>query len=173
MNPLRKDPVHMLALAGMMTALTCIATMIIHIPSPANGFVNLGDGFVILSGLLLGPLFGAAAAGIGSMLADLLLSYAHYAPATLLIKGLAALAASLIYRALAGKCKETPATAFAGTGSLIIVTAGYFLYSSQFLGKGAAALSSVPGDLFQGALGIVTAVLLAPLFRRILSQTGW
>ena len=72
MNPLRKDSVHMLALAGMMTALTCIATMVIHIPSPANGFVNLGDGFVILSGLLLGPLFGAAAAGIGSMLADLL-----------------------------------------------------------------------------------------------------
>lgn len=55
-----------------------------------NGFVNLGDCFVLLSGWLLGPWWGGAAGGIGSMLADLLLGYGHYAPGTLIIKGLMA-----------------------------------------------------------------------------------
>ena len=66
--------------AAVLAALSCVATMVVQIPSPMNGYVNLGDCFVLLSGWLLGPWWGAAAGGIGSMLADLLLGYGHYAP---------------------------------------------------------------------------------------------
>ena len=66
-----------LVFAALLAALVCVATMVIQIPSPANGYVNLGDCFVLLSGWLLGPLHGAAAAGIGSMMADLFLGYAY------------------------------------------------------------------------------------------------
>ena len=83
-----------------MAALVYVATSIIQIPSPVNGYVNLGDCFVLLSGWLLGPWYGAAAAGIGSMLVDLLSGYGHYVPGTLIIKGVDALAAALIFRAL-------------------------------------------------------------------------
>ena len=76
--------------SALMASLTAAATMIIHIPSPFSGYIHLGDGLVLLSGMLLGPLAGAAAGGIGSMMADLLSGYAFYAPATLIIKGLAA-----------------------------------------------------------------------------------
>lgn len=62
--------------------------------------MNLGDCFVLLSGWLLGPWYGAAAAGIGSMLVDLLSGCGHYVPGTLIIKGLDALVAALIFRAL-------------------------------------------------------------------------
>ena len=93
-----------LVFSALMAALVYAATMMIQIPSPMNGYVNLGDCFVLLSGWLLGPWYGAAAAGIGSMLTDLLSGYAHYAPGTLLIKGLDAMAAALIFRAL-GKTK--------------------------------------------------------------------
>ena len=44
-----------------MAALVYVATSIIQIPSPVNGYVNLGDCFVLLSGWLLGPWYGAAA----------------------------------------------------------------------------------------------------------------
>ena len=74
--------------------------MVVQIPSPLNWFVNLGDCFVLLSGWLLGPWWGAAAGGIGSMLADLLLGYGHYAPGTLVIKGLMALVGALVFKAL-------------------------------------------------------------------------
>ena len=85
--------------AAVLAALSCVATMVVQIPSPMNGYVNLGDCFVLLSGWLLGPWWGAAAGGIGSMLADLLLGYGHYAPGTLIIKGAMALVAALVFKA--------------------------------------------------------------------------
>ena len=32
-----------LVMAAMFCALSCVATMVIRIPSPMNGYVNLGD----------------------------------------------------------------------------------------------------------------------------------
>ena len=56
--------------AALMAALTTVATMIIRIPTPTQGYIHLGDGMVLLCGALLGPGLGALAAGIGSMLSD-------------------------------------------------------------------------------------------------------
>mgnify|MGYP002565466613 CR=1 FL=1 len=87
-----------LVLAALLAALVCVATMVVQIPSPMQGYVNLGDCFVLLSGWLLGPWYGFAAGGIGSMLADIFLGYGHYAPGTPVTlfsaKDIAALAAS-------------------------------------------------------------------------------
>ena len=90
---------HRLVLAALFTALTTVMTMVIQVPSPMQGYVNLGDCGVLLSAWVLGPAWGGAAAGIGSMLADLLSGYAHYAPGTLVIKTCMAVAAALILRA--------------------------------------------------------------------------
>ena len=79
--------VQKLVVSALMAALTYVATMVVQIPSPMNGYVNLGDCFVLLSGWLLGPWYGGAAAGIGSMLTDLLYGYGYYAPGTFVIKG--------------------------------------------------------------------------------------
>ena len=92
--------VQKLVVSALMAALTYVATMVVQIPSPMNGYVNLGDCFVLLSGWLLGPWYGGAAAGIGSMLTDLLSGYGYYAPGTFVIKGLDALVAALIFKAM-------------------------------------------------------------------------
>ena len=57
-----------MVMAAVLAALTCVATMVVQIPSPMQGYVNLGDCIVLLSGWILGPWWGAAAGGIGSML---------------------------------------------------------------------------------------------------------
>ena len=88
-----------LVMAALFAALTTVMTMVIRIPSPMSGYVNLGDCAVLLSAWILGPGLGCAAAGIGSMLADLL-GYPLYAPGTLVVKGLMALAAGLLFRRL-------------------------------------------------------------------------
>lgn len=76
-----------LMFAAVSTALVCIATMFFSVYVPATrGFFNVGESMVFLSALLFGPFVGAFAGGMGSMLADLLLNYPHYAPATLVIK---------------------------------------------------------------------------------------
>lgn len=89
--------------AALMAALTYVATMVVQIPSPMQGYVNLGDCCVLLSGWMLGPWWGGAAAGIGSMLTDLLNGYAHYAPGTFVIKGCMAIAAALLAKAMGNK----------------------------------------------------------------------
>lgn len=73
-----------------MTALVFLATSVIKIPT-VNGYIHLGDGFIFLSVLFLGPVYGAFASGIGSMLSDLLSPYAHWALSTFIIKSLMAL----------------------------------------------------------------------------------
>ena len=78
-------------------------TLVIQVPSPMNGYVNLGDCGVLLSAWILGPWYGGAAAGIGSMLADIFSGYAHYAPGTLAIKLSMAVLAGLAHQKLPHK----------------------------------------------------------------------
>ena len=81
-----QDRTRMLVQAGALAALGCAATMVLRIPSPTGGYLNLGDAVVLLGAYLLGPAWGALAGGIGPALADLLAGYAAYVPATLVIK---------------------------------------------------------------------------------------
>ena len=149
--------------AAMLAALVTTATMVVKIPSPTNGYVNLGDCFVLLAGWLLGPWYGGAAAGIGSMLTDLLSGYAYYAPASFLIKGLDAMVAALLYRTLKQK---RGALVISGVIGELLMAVGYFGYSALLLGKGLAAALSIPGNLVQGGVGIVAAILLMHLAKR-------
>ena len=55
-----------IVLAALMAALACVATMVIKIPSPLNGYINLGDCIVLVAGWILSPAWGFLAAGIGS-----------------------------------------------------------------------------------------------------------
>ena len=95
---------HRLVLAALFTALTTVMTMVIQVPSPMQGYVNLGDCGVLLSAWVLGPAWGGAAAGIGSMLADLLSGYAlagGAAAGTILVAGYFGYACLLLGKGLA------------------------------------------------------------------------
>ena len=83
-----------LAVTALMAAFTCIATMSIRIPTPTLGYIHPGDCLVLLCGVILGPVAGFLAAGIGSMFADILSGYIIYAIPTLIIKGVTALIAA-------------------------------------------------------------------------------
>ena len=154
---MENQKVRKLVLSALMAALVYVATSIIQIPSPVNGYVNLGDCFVLLSGWLLGPWYGAAAAGIGSMLVDLLSGCGHYVPGTLIIKGLDA------FRAL-GRGKT--AMLVSGIVGETIMVLGYFAYASMILGKGLAAAASIPGNIVQGIAGIAIGLVLAVLLQK-------
>lgn len=157
-----------LVLAALFAALSCTATMVIQIPSPMSGYVNLGDCFVLLSGVFLGPVWGFLAAGTGSMMADILTGYAHYAPGTFLIKGLMALAVCMIFRALtAAKVSKSASYLVAAVPAEFLMVAGYFGYACLILGKGLAAASSIPGNIMQGIFGVVSSFLLLKMLERL------
>ena len=148
--------------AGLMAALTCFATYLIRVPSP-TGYIHPGDAFVILSGVILGPLYGPLSAGIGSMLADLLAAYPQYAIATFIIKALTALISSLIYRYFK---RRIFSIIIAGVFGGIVVTLGYFTVDYFMYGLG-GALSGIPLNAVQNVFGIVLSTLLYPLLYRI------
>ena len=157
---MRDAKIKKLVLAALMAALTYVATSIVQIPSPMQGYVNLGDCIVLLSGWILGPWWGAAA---GSMLVDLLGGYGHYAPGTLIIKGCMALVAALIVKAM----KESKASyVISAVVSEAIMVLGYFGYASLLLGKGWGAAASIPGNLVQGAMGMVIGLVLLVVLKR-------
>ncbi|MBQ9947214.1 MAG: ECF transporter S component [Oscillospiraceae bacterium] len=158
-----------LCVAAMFAALICVSTMLIQIPSPLNGYVNFGDCFILVGAWILGPVYGFAAGGIGSALADLFTGYAHYIPGTFVIKGLIAVAASLIAHSMIKKNEKLLAAGYitgAVTGELIMI-GGYYLYAALLLGKsfeGAAA--SVPGNALQGAFGVVCGCIIIQIISR-------
>lgn len=145
--------------SALLASLTCVATMIIKIPTPLQGYINLGDCIVLLSAWTMGPLYGFAAAGIGSLLADLLSGYAVYAPVTFVIKGGMALIAYFLYRALKGKMKEIPAMIISATVAELFMVGGYYLFEGIMYGFG-ASLVNIPPNLIQGVSGIVFGVIL-------------
>ena len=161
--------INKLVTAALMAAITCVATIVIAVPSPMGGFIHPGDGFVILSGIILGPFFGGLAAGLGSMIADLILGYSAYAVATFAIKCLAAITAVCIYRILHKNRKSTliPILAASILGGAL-VTLGYYLFESTLVGLGfASAAVNIPFNLVQNCFGIIISVILFPLLLRI------
>ncbi len=161
-----KTNIRTLILIALFTALTCVATMIIQIPSPMGGYVNLGDALVLLSGWLFGPFWGFVAGGVGSMLADVFTGYTHYAVGTLLIKGAMGLCAAWVFPLF--KKSELAGHIVSGLGSEVIMVVGYFFYAWFILGKGLAAASSIPGNIVQGLVGLVAAVLLVKPLKKLM-----
>ncbi|MBR3802096.1 MAG: ECF transporter S component [Clostridia bacterium] len=154
-----------LVFAAMLAAVTCVATLVIHIPSPLHGYINLGDCFVLLSGWLLGPLYGFLAAGIGSALADLFLGYAVYAPVTFAVKGLVALTAYLLIKTF-GKIKNKPvAYALSGVIAELVMIGGYYVFEGFMYGW-KASLVNIPPNGIQAVAGIVCATLLVTVINK-------
>lgn len=146
-----------LAVSALLTAIVCVATFVVKIPSPAtNGYFNLGDCFVLLSGWLLGPVYGALAAGLGSALADILSGYAQYALPTFVIKALMAVTAFFIVKAL--NKKPLIGKIIGGIAAETVMVLGYFGYEAAILGYGLAAAGSIFSNVMQGIVGIIAGV---------------
>ena len=159
----RNDRIKRLTLAALLAAFTCVATMLIQIPTPTKGYVNLGDCLVNISGWLLGPFYGAAAAGLGSAMADVISGYTVYAPATLIIKALMAAAAWAVYSSLSRRLRPVSARIAAAVVAELIMATGYVIFEAVIYHSFAAALVGVPANLFQGVMGAATATAVYEL----------
>lgn len=159
-----KTSTRQLTLAALFMALTTVATMVIHIPVPATqGFVNVGDSFVLLSGLLFSHYYGALIGGVGSALADLFLGYTIFAPVTLIVKAIEALLASYIDR------ENTVSRVIAVIVGVTWMVFGYFVFE-VFMFDLPVALSAVIPNSIQGIVSAGLALLLYPIVRRLIDR---
>ena len=152
-----------LALAGQLCGATLLLTLI-SIPLPSGyGYVNLGDAGVFLCACLLPGGMGALAAGVGAALADLILGWTVYAPATLLIKGLTALLAGLALQ------KAKKAGVPLALLCCLLVPLGYFLYESVLLTAPVAAVN-VPLNLLQAAVGACLGTVVGRQLKKLINR---
>jgi len=156
-----------LTLCALFIAICTIGTIIIRIPLPTGGYAHLGDAMVLLSAWILGPVYGALAAGLGSALADLI-GYPIYAPATFIIKFLVAFfAAKLLSRyhqiTLLHLC-------IIGLISEIIMVAGYYLYDALLVQNIFSPLLNLPGNITQAIVGTLIAAFLYKHLYRFLKK---
>lgn len=160
-----KTRIQKIVVCSMVASLACVATMIIKIPSPLNGYINLGDCIVLMSGWLLSPFYAFIAAGVGSALADVLSGYVVYAPATFVIKGLMAIIAYYGFISFSKKLKKLYSRVISGVLAEIIMVSGYLLFESvlyDFL----PSVANIPANAIQGVAGLVLGIILIKVFEK-------
>ncbi len=160
-----------ISLLALFCALVVVATIIVRVPIPATGgYFNLGDTIIFIASVLLGPVFGMLAGGVGSALADVIGGFAQFAPWTFVIKGIEGLVAGLLIRAFRADPKSLPGTTLAFVSFVIAglwMVAGYF--GAEYVMYGldwAPPMAEFPFNLAQAGISAVIAGILTPVLVR-------
>ena len=160
MSGKKNEKIQLLVLAGLFAAIITVSTMIIRIPTPTKGYINLGDCFVNIAGWLLGPLYGGTAAGIGSALSDLFAGYTVYILPTFIIKGLVAVTAYAVYKALSKRIPGIVGRIVSAVAAELVMIVGYAVFEAFLYSSVTTALTGVAGNVVQGIGGVAFGVIL-------------
>lgn len=152
----------MIALVALLIALTTVFTLLVRIPTPARGYVNLSDVAITFSGLLFGPLVGAVAGGVGTALADLLGGYAFFAPLSLIAHGLE----GFLIGYLGWRRRSVTAMILAWLAGTAAMVACYLVGEGLFYTGWPAALAELPMNVLQGLIGAIVGIPLVLAVRR-------
>jgi uncharacterized membrane protein len=144
----------MIALSAVLIAMTAVFTLLVRVPTPARGYVNLSDVAITFAALAFGPWVGAVAGGIGTGLADVIGGFAPFAPLSLVAHGLEGFLIGLLAR---GR-RSVPAMAGAWAAGGLAMVAVYLVGEGLFYTGWPPALAEAPLNAFQafvgGAVGI-------------------
>lgn len=151
-----------IALLAVLIALTTVFTLLVRVPTPARGYVNLSDVAVTFASLLFGPWIGAAAGGIGTALADLLGGFAAFAPLSLVAHGLEGLVIGL----LALGRRSLSSLILAWLAGSVVMVACYLIGEGLFYTGWPAAIAEAPLNAFQALIGGLVGIPLVLAVRR-------
>ncbi|MBQ3114805.1 MAG: ECF transporter S component [Clostridia bacterium] len=158
-----KKQIHKIIITSMFASICFITTIVIKIPSPLNGYINLGDVAVLLSAWFLSPYCAFYASGIGSALADAFSGYTVYIPATFAIKGVMAIVAYYIFKIANRKFGKILSCVISGAVAELIMIFGYYLFEGLLYGFGGSLLN-LPANFIQGGAGLIAGTLVFNIF---------
>ena len=181
-QPTGKSSAVNIALLAIMTALATIMTLVIQIPYPGtSGYFNFGDSMVMLGGLLLGPIGGFFAGGVGSALADLISGYTLYVPITLIVKGFEGMAVGFFSFKVKKHVRLSKWDIVGVLIAAIVMLTGYFVAQViifyPLLGVDVAIATAigelVTVNLAQVVIGGTVALIIGPTIRSYLRSTSY
>ena len=177
-----------LCVASLMTAMvTVFSGMRIMLPLAVGGVTafQLGNIMCTLSGLLLGPWWGFAAAGLGSFIYDLTHGYyASEALITFFIKGVYGIVAGLVMHGVFVRLLKKERDSYvsmlvssvcAALAFLAVYSVKVYFYNGMFV-EGfttpiqcwALIVAKLPATLFNGAVAVIFAPILGVALHRAL-----
>jgi len=169
MESIKKLNIRQMTLAAILAAIVCVATYATSIPVPlAGGFIHLGDSMILISAILFGPVYGLIAGGIGSMFANFFMGAFHWAPFTLVIKGLMGFAAGKIADYHKGNTNVFSVRNLLSVlvcASILIV--GYF-FAAIILLDWTMAVAGIGPNIIQAGGGAVIYFALSPIIGRVI-----
>lgn len=178
---MKKMDVRKMALTALFAALTYVVFMYLSIPVPTPDgkvTITLGNTFVVLGALLLGPGYGAVGGAIGLTLADLLDPvYIIEAPITFLVKFLVGwIAGSIAWKkghieTETDQARIRKYTIIAAVAALLFNTIAdpglRYLYKRLILGRSAAEVSFAINFTVTAINAVMSAVLTVVLYMAV------
>lgn len=154
----------------MLTALVIATNFIPPIPGP-GGRIYWVDGVVLLAAFLMDPLSAFIAGGVGSLLYDVIVA-SPMMVASLFIHGLQGAIVSVLVHYVFPKKGEPFWAAISSMVAAVEVIFGYLIAQWAVYGF-PVALSKVPRDIIQEAIGITIAMIIcyATTFKRQLDRS--
>jgi uncharacterized membrane protein len=150
-----------LAVTAVMTAIVFVLTSMIRVPTPARGYIHLGDAGIFFSAFAFGPWIGAVSGGLGTALADIAGGFPQWAPFSFLIHGAQGWVVGWMTRRWTGIWGLILSAVCGGA----IVVVGYFAAGAYLSGVG-AAVGELPLNIIQVAVGAAIGVPLFAAVRR-------
>lgn len=148
-----------IVVTALFSALVFVATYFLTIPVQI-GYINFGDAFLLLAGVLVGPWGAGICGALGGAIADLASGFAIYAPFTLVVKFVEGVLCGLLFNLL----KKRDKLYFAGTFFAFVVSALWmvfgYLITNTILYSFEAALLTVVNDLLQAGISVAIATVL-------------
>ncbi|MHA1931256.1 MAG: ECF transporter S component [Promethearchaeota archaeon] len=146
--------------AAITFALTLIAVLL------SQGFINIGDLGIMISGLLFGPIIGFVVGGIGPFIADLVL-YPPTALFTLVIKALEGFLVGLIANPRKNYKKFSYRDIIAVVVGGLTMVFGYFFVELYIFGDPGWAFGELPYNFFiQFLIGVIGSIIFIRIWRK-------
>lgn len=155
----KKEKIKLITLYSILSALCIVSTSLIKFPV-LNGYIHVGDTFLILMTIINSSTMGVFFGAISSTLSDFLAGYPIYAVATFFIKLPALFIIYIIFR-LPLKIK----TKFIVSGLIYstIISLMYYLYGYFIFSNKISPLINISTDFLQGSISTILAYYLYKL----------
>ncbi|MGO0154406.1 ECF transporter S component [Leuconostoc mesenteroides] len=135
---------------------------LVKIPVPAtNGFVNLVEAGIFLAALIGGARSGLIVGSLSGLLLDLLAGYPQWMIFSLIIHGIEGLIVGYF-----GYQKHIISQVIGLIIGSLIMVIGYML-AGAILYNWATGLASIVGNIAQAVIGLIVALVVLPVFKRL------
>lgn len=158
-----------LIITALLIALVFVSTVFLNLKLPIGngGLVHLGTAMLFIASILYGPKKGALAGALGMGLFDVVGGWMLWAPITIVARGLQGYIVGKIAWSNGRKGNSIGFNLIATIVSIPFMIAVYYFGEVILYSNWIAPFASMPGDLIQNVLGVIIAIPVCIVLKKV------